>query len=249
MTTTHHPLADRTAADDVGTVLKDVVIVVFIAAGAAVTGCAPLPTMAPLEAAYGEGGAHDVVIDTIAARSGQPFRLYRPELTSTSGALPVVVWGSDIDDDAAVTADVHAHLASHGFVVVDSFGADDGSGTSIAAGIAAIVGESEREGSPLRGLLDVDHVGVAGVGMGAAGALNAQTDHPEGAHIATIVAMSLPAPHWCSEAQTYEPAALTSSLLLLGSSGDQVRSPWFANQTTLRALPIDTAGAMATTQN
>jgi predicted dienelactone hydrolase len=113
---------------------------------------------------------------------------------ASDGPFPVVVFSHGYGGFPEQSADLVTHLASWGFVVV----APDHVERSLsgllgvaARGVAAqedpavlsqaldaAVADAERVGSPLEGLLDLDHVAVAGHSAGAGAAYRAVSEEP-----------------------------------------------------------------------
>lgn len=215
------------------------VVVVVVAA----IGCAPLEGMMPVEARFAEAGPWDVASEVVSTPAGTPFQLYRPSMPLED--MPIIVWANGTIANPANYVGIHAHLASHGFVVIDSFSETMGTGVEVAASVRFLMAENERPTSELFHRLDLDRIGAVGHSQGATGVINAQTDFPEGAHIKTVVSVALPALHWCEEKDRYDTSALTSSLLILGGTGDGIVSPAFSNQSALRQLDASLRGALA----
>lgn len=218
----------------------------IVVAAPCTVGCMPVPPPLALETRYAERGPWDVVSEVIEAADGTPYQLYRPDAVVAAGDVgwPIVAWGNGTIANPDNYIALHEHLASRGFVVVDSFSETTGTGREIAASVQLLLDDNARVDSAVFRQLDVEHIAAVGHSQGATGVINAQTDFSVGPAISTVVSVALPALHWCDEKDTYDTSRLSSSFLILGGADDQIVSPAFSNQAALRALSPSLRGAM-----
>lgn len=197
-----------------------------------------------LEAQFAEVGSHEVTVEEMVI-DDEPYRLYRP--ADAAEPLPVVVWGNGSDAGPDLYSDLHAHLASWGIAVVDSYDENTGDGRSIDATVQAVLEADQTPGNPLHGLVDPDAIGLAGHSQGATGVINAHRNFDASADVKTVVSVALPALHWCDPEDRYDTAEVTAPLMILGGSLDPIISPYSSNKEALQKLPTSTPGLLAMT--
>lgn len=104
--------------------------------------------------------------------SGGTFALYHPsDLGETTH--PVVTWGNGTGADPRDYDSLLRHLASWGFVVIDSTNTQTGDGVDILAGATYVVRRNDARGDEFRGRIDTGRVAAVGHSQGATGVLNA----------------------------------------------------------------------------
>lgn len=84
------------------------------------------------------------------------------------------------------------HLASWGFIVIDSYSTQTGSGKAILDAAKYMVTQNKTAGSKFYQKIDTAHIGAAGHSQGAAGVINAHTKYAWGKNnIKTLVTVAL----------------------------------------------------------
>lgn len=150
----------------------------------------PVPLGTAVEQRYEQPGPARVTARTITDPvSGGTFALYYPsDLAGTEH--PVVTWGNGTGAGPQNYDTLLRHLASWGFVVIDSTNPQTEKGTDILAGVRYLVRRNGSRGDEFHGRIDTGHVAAAGHSQGAAGVLNA-TRLSDGL-ITTTVPIGLP---------------------------------------------------------
>lgn len=160
---------------------------------------------------------------------GNLYRIYYPQ--NLNAGRPVVVWGNGTGAQPKNYEGIFRHLASWGFVVIDTYSKTTGTGAEILAAAEYIVHENEVAASVFYHKLDVAHVGAVGHSQGATGVINAHTRYPGGSLIKTVVPIALPALKWSdADDKKYSTADITSSLFIMGGGADGLISPVKSNR-------------------
>ncbi len=168
-----------------------------------------------------EPGPYDVrgpypVKQTQAAPGCHVFRPIRPEPKPS----PVILWGNGTNTMVAVYSPMLVQWASHGFVVAASMDGNAGTGKPLLDCLDYLARENVREGSVLKGAVDLAHVGAAGHSQGAAGAIMAGRD--------PRITATAPIQPYTLGSRRYEPGAETQQhgpMLLLSGGADSVADP------------------------
>lgn len=139
-------------------------------------------------------------------RPREAFTLVYPEPLGFGGEHPVVVWANGTDIFELIGAPTNStcyyqdfleHLASWGFVVIAPNDGQTGSGAELgtAVEIAHWLDAFDSSTNPFHGTLDTDRIATAGHSQGAAGAINAARNAPDGV-IDSVLALSMPDRAW-----------------------------------------------------
>jgi len=202
------------------------------------------PVMAPIEAMYAQTGPSEVITLDIKDSPGKKlYKIYHPkELTS---GHPIIVWGNGShalpsDYDGLLT-----HLATWGFVVIDTYSSSTGTGAELVAAAQYMVEQNSTSSSIFHGRLDPTRVGVAGHSQGSTGAINAHTHFTAGALIKTVVSIALPALHWCDPEDVYDTSRIEVPFFIMGGTGDGLISPLSSNTLAYDNTPATLPAAMA----
>lgn len=102
------------------------------------------------------------------------FTIFYP--TRLPGNHPIITFGNGTGAPTFTYMPLLNHLASWGFVVIDSNGVMTQTGAQLINGIDYLIEENETTGSRFYGKLDTDHIGTSGHSQGGGGAINAATD-------------------------------------------------------------------------
>lgn len=130
-----------------------------------------LPAAAQTPDIYDSRGPYRVVNRA----EGPGCHIFRP---ADLGNAPqaVVLWGNGSGAMVPTYAQMLNHWASHGVIVVAAVTGKAGSGKPLLDCLDYVAAENVREGSPLKGRVDLDYVGASGHSLGGAGALMAGRD-------------------------------------------------------------------------
>jgi len=199
----------------------------------------------PVEQHYGEAGPHRSRSMVIKAEDGNPqYKIYCPE--EINGACPVIVWGNGSDADPENYDALLLHLATWGFVVVDSYCRNTGTGREIADTVRYALQENANPASPLYGKLLVDRIGGVGHSQGSTGVLNAGKYLEE--PLQTVVTVALPALMWCDPKDVYEIETQSAALFFMAGTHDFMISPKSSNLSAFQAVRSGQAAVMAMTR-
>jgi hypothetical protein len=111
-------------------------------------------------------------------QSGTGHTIYRPAQLGALGCTshPVIIWGNGTGTTPSTYDGLLRHWASHGFVVAAANTTQAGDGREMLEGLDYLQAQNQAAGSPLQGMLDMDHVAAAGHSQGGGGAINAGND-------------------------------------------------------------------------
>jgi len=159
--------------------------------------------------------------------SGQSYAVYYP--TNLPGNHPLIAWGNGTGAQPKNYAGLFKHLASWGFVVIDSYSKNTGTGAEILASAEYMIAENNNPASIFHNKIDINNIGAVGHSQGAAGVLNAHTDYPAGSIFKTVVTVALPSLKLTNPEHKYSTADVTGSLFLLSGTNDGLISPKKSN--------------------
>lgn len=195
-----------------------------------------------LEKRYAAMGDYAAVTN-LEITTGTSYSIHYPQ--PLTGNHPVVVWGNGTGAQPSNYEGIFKHLASWGFVVIDSYSKNTGTGAEILAAAEYLQAENNRAGSPFYQQLDEQHFGAVGHSQGAAGVLNAHTDFSGGSIFRTVVPIALPAPKWTNSEHTYNTGDLNASLFLMSGGSDGLISPVKSNVEAFDRAPAPVPAVMA----
>ncbi|QRN93189.1 alpha/beta hydrolase [Archangium violaceum] len=202
------------------------------------------PVRGAIESRYAEPGPLAIGTELITNDRGEAlYQTYFPEPLTTGH--PVIVWGNGTDALPSNYDALLRHLASWGFVVIDTFETHTGTGAEILAAARYLVSRHETPGSRFSGKLDVRRIGAAGHSQGSTGVINSHTNFEAGSLITTVVSIALPALRWCDPEDKYDTSRLAIPFLILGGTGDGIISPAADNQRAFDRTAPGVPAAMA----
>jgi hypothetical protein len=207
-------------------------------------GAAPELTRGPIEAVYAQPGAFEVSSFVVKDGANKNlYKIYHPvELTS---GHPIIVWGNGTHALPSNYDELLTHLATWGFVVIDTYSTTTGTGAEILGAAEYMAARNDAPDSPFFGKLDPDRIGAAGHSQGSTGVINAQTRFERGPRIKTVVSIALPDLRWCDPEDKYDTSLLTASFFIMGGTGDGIVSPTSTNTKAYGNTPPGLPAAMA----
>lgn len=177
-----------------------------------------------IEKIYSAAGSSSVTSMEVTDPS---YAIYYP--ANLPGNHPLIVWGNGTDAQPENYAGIFKHLASWGFVVIDSYSKNTGTGSEILASAEYMVAENADSTSIFHNKIDINKIGAVGHSQGASGVLNAHTDYAGGSIFKTVVTIALPALKVTGPEHKYSTADVTGSLFLLSGTNDGLISPKKSN--------------------
>ncbi|MEY8745959.1 poly(ethylene terephthalate) hydrolase family protein [Paenibacillus tundrae] len=187
-----------------------------------------------IEQHYAQQGRHHVQIKEVMNAMGEPtYRIYYPEFQGVE-AYPVISWGNGTGANPDHYNELLTHLASWGFVVIDSYSKTTGTGQEIVESIDYLTQENERSGSIFYEKIQKEQIGVAGHSQGSTGVINAHTNDTSGSLIKTIVSIALPDLKHCDPEDVYDTSQITVPFFIMGGTRDFLISPVSTNQLALQ---------------
>lgn len=185
-----------------------------------------------IEAKYAVAGDYQVESIEIKDEQGESrYKLYYP--LDSGQAHPLIVWGNGTDALPERYDGVFRHLASWGFVVIDTYSTTTGTGEEIAGAIDYMMAENKDPASPFFGRVATDQIAAAGHSQGSTGVINAHTNHKGGAAIRTVVSIALPDLKWCDPEDIYDTSKLKVPFFIMGGTRDFIVSPTSSNKLAL----------------
>ncbi|MHA7965983.1 poly(ethylene terephthalate) hydrolase family protein [Paenibacillus sp. CAU 1782] len=193
-----------------------------------------------IEQRYAEQGSYGVKVEEVEDTIGEPlFRIYYPDFHEDE-TYPIISWGNGTDATPDPYNELLTHLASWGFIVIDSYSKTTGTGKEIVAAIDYLSNENQQESSLFYQRVQVENIGVAGHSQGSTGVINAHTNYESGFLIKTVVSIALPDLKYCDPEDVYDTARITVPFLIMGGTRDFLISPASSNQSALQNTGADT---------
>lgn len=200
----------------------------------------PEPAEGSIEQRYAQKGVYRVQVEEVKSISGEAlFRIYYPEFLRDE-TYPMISWGNGTDATPDRYDELLTHLASWGFIVIDSYSKTTGTGKEIVEAIDYLKNENEQANSLFYQKIQMDHIGVAGHSQGATGVINAHTNYQTGSLIKTVVSIALPDLKHCDPEDVYDTARITVPFLIMGGTRDFLISPVSTNQLALQSTNAST---------
>lgn len=197
-----------------------------------------------IEDQYADAGGEEVDAFDITNREGdKQYKVYYPR--DLEGPYPLIAWGNGTGALPQNYDQLFHHLASWGFVVIDSYSKETGTGEEILASIEYMLAENDSPDSPFYQRINAEKIATAGHSQGSTGAINASTNFERGGDlIKTVVSIALPDLKWCDPEDVYDTSKLEVPFFIMGGSRDIIISPASANRTALEATADSVPAAM-----
>jgi len=200
----------------------------------------PEPAEGSIEQRYSQQGSYHVKVEEVKSTRGEAlFRIYFPAFQGDE-SYPIISWGNGTDATPDRYDELLTHLASWGFIVIDSYSKTTGTGKEIVAGIDYLRNENELANSLFYQRIKMEQIGVAGHSQGSTGVINAHTNYKSGALIKTVVSIALPNLKYCDPEDVYDTARITVPFLIMGGTRDFLISPVSTNQLALHSTNAST---------
>ncbi|WP_054532879.1 poly(ethylene terephthalate) hydrolase family protein [Herpetosiphon geysericola] len=185
----------------------------------------------PLEFNYSQHGSLAINHNQVNLNDQQKAIIYYP--TDLVRAYPVIIWGNGTIASPEKYAGLFEHLASWGFIVIDSYSENTGDGAAIIQTLDYLIAANADPTNALFQKIQLDQIGAVGTSQGATGIINASNRYPQGQMIKTLITNALPQQRWTDEAHTYDPSLIAVPWLILSGTRDLIVSPAAANQASL----------------
>ncbi|WP_243643865.1 alpha/beta hydrolase [Paenibacillus pinisoli] len=197
-----------------------------------------------IEAKYAGAGEYQVESIEIKDEQGESrYMLYYPQ--DSGQTHPLIAWGNGTDALPERYDGLFRHLASWGFVVIDTFSTTTGTGEEIAGAIDYMLIENSDPASPFYRRIATEQIAAAGHSQGSTGVINAHTNHSSGEAIKTVVSIALPDLKWCDPEDIYDTSALKVPFFVMGGTRDFIVSPTSSNKLALENANPDIPVMMA----
>lgn len=152
------------------------------------------------------------------------FILYAPD--NLEGALPVIIWGNGTAALPKNYDGLHRHLASWGFIVMNTYNSETGTGKPLKEALCYLLKENANAESIFYRHIDTQRIGCGGHSQGSTGVINLHTNFTEGSYIKTVVSIALPDLRWCDLEDVYAPERINVPFLILTGTLDFIISPF-----------------------
>lgn len=193
-----------------------------------------------IEQRYAQQGSYSVKVEEVKNSVGEAlFRVYYPAFQENE-SYPVISWGNGTDATPDRYDELLTHLASWGFIVIDSYSKTTGTGKEIVDAIDYLIGENQRTRSLFYQKVQTENIGAAGHSQGSTGVINAHTSYESGSLIKTVVSIALPDLKHCDPEDVYDTARITVPFLIMGGTRDFLISPPSTNQLALHNTGTNT---------
>jgi len=193
-----------------------------------------------LEQAFTETGQNAVGTTVIRNSSGRArFKIYYP--ANLSQGTPVITWGNGTNTQPEDYTNIHSHLASWGFIVIDNYERGTVKGDSILEAAKFMVRQNTNSNSIFYQKIDVNRIGAVGHSQGASGVVNAYANQAGGDIIKTIVPISLPR----NGLVPSSPEKVRVPIFFITDTDDPYVSPLSVNRIAYDKLPSGVPAALA----
>ncbi|WP_227793475.1 poly(ethylene terephthalate) hydrolase family protein [Paenibacillus guangzhouensis] len=193
-----------------------------------------------VEQRYAQQGSHPVKVEEVKSTSGEGlFRIYYPAFQGDE-SYPIISWGNGTDATPDRYDALLTHLASWGFIVIDSYSKTTGTGKEIVEAIDYLRNENQLANSLFYQKINMEHIGVAGHSQGSTGVINAHTNYKSGSLIKTVVSIALPDLKYCDPEDVYDTSRITVPFFIMGGTRDFLISPVSTNQLALHRTNAST---------
>ncbi|OME94579.1 MULTISPECIES: poly(ethylene terephthalate) hydrolase family protein [Paenibacillus] len=193
-----------------------------------------------IEQRYAQQGSYHVKVEEVKSTNGEAlFRIYYPAFQGDE-SYPIISWGNGTDATPDRYDELLTHLASWGFIVIDSYSKTTGTGKEIVEAIDYLKNENQLANSLFYQKIQMEHIGVAGHSQGSTGVINAHTNYISGSLIKTVVSIALPDLKHCDPEDVYDTALITVPFLIMGGTRDFLISPVSTNQLALHSTNAST---------
>lgn len=197
-----------------------------------------------IEQRYAQQGSYHVEVEEVKSTIGEAlFRIYYPAFQGDE-SYPIISWGNGTGATPDRYDELLTHLASWGFIVIDSYSKTTGTGKEIVEAIDYLRNENQLANSLFYQKIQMEHIGVAGHSQGSTGVINAHTNYKSGSLIKTIVSIALPDLKHCDPEDVYDTARITVPFLIMGGTRDFLISPVSTNQLALQSTNTSTPAMM-----
>ncbi|WP_110519594.1 poly(ethylene terephthalate) hydrolase family protein [Herpetosiphon llansteffanensis] len=193
-------------------------------------------TAYPLEFGYAQPGSLAIIHNQVSLADQQKAIIYYP--SDLSRAYPAIIWGNGTIASPAKYAGLFEHLASWGFIVIDSYSETTGDGAAIIQTLDYLISANADPSNNLFQKVQLDRIGAVGTSQGATGIINTYNRYPQGQMIKTLITNALPQQRWTDEAHTYDPSLIAVPWLILSGTRDLIVSPAAANQSSLEQSSV-----------
>lgn len=205
-----------------------------------------VPELEPnsIEQYYAEQGKYAVKVEEVTSTDDAAlFRIYYPTFQADE-SYPIISWGNGTHATPDQYDALFNHLASWGFIVIDSYSTTTGTGREIVEAIEYLQNENQLTSSLFYQKVNTEQIGVAGHSQGSTGVINAHTNYESGASIKTIISIALPDLKYCDPEDIYDTAQIKVPFFIMGGARDFIISPIATNQLALEQTKATTPAMM-----
>lgn len=190
---------------------------------------------------FAKDGEHRVTTHIIGDEGNkESIIIYTP--ADIRGELPVIIWGNGT---AALPKDydgLHRHLASWGFLVMNTYNSETGTGKPLKEALCRLLTLNGDPDSIFYKHVDAGRIGCAGHSQGSTGVINLHTNFTEGDAIKTVVSIALPSLRWCDPEDVYAPEKMKVPFLVLTGTLDFIISPYRSCLAAINRLEMGVEG-------
>ncbi|OAB38926.1 alpha/beta hydrolase [Paenibacillus glacialis] len=197
-----------------------------------------------IEEKYASPGEYKVEAVDISDEVGEKlYKIYYPQLPNSKH--PLIAWGNGTGALPEQYDELFLHLASWGFVVIDTYSTTTGTGKEILDAIEYMLAENDAPTSLFYQKVQSDQIAAAGHSQGSTGVINAHTNFDRGVVIKTVVSIALPDLKWCDPEDVYDTSALKVPFFVMGGTRDFIVSPASSNKLAVSHANLDIQVMMA----
>lgn len=198
-----------------------------------------------IEDFYTPNGILHVATEIITNSTGKKlYKIYYP--SNLNDVYPLITWGNGTSATPKNYDSLLTHLASWGFIVIDSYSTQTGSGKAILDAAKYMVAQNKNSGSIFYQKTDVTRIGAAGHSQGATGVINAHTKYAWGKNnIKALITVALPSLALSDAKDKYNVKLITCPIFFISGTKDGLISSLSTNKKAYDNLKAGLPAAMA----
>lgn len=143
-----------------------------------------------IEIGYESTGKYEVTSQMVLGLYNDSLMVYHPKYMGWE-KYPLIIWGNGTFTNPTKYSKILTHLASYGYIIVCSWGDNQGNGVKMVNAGQAMLNYNNNMYSPFYQKIDTSKIATVGHSQSACGAVNAAIGSIYGKPVKTVVSLSL----------------------------------------------------------